>query len=259
MVTPIRKVFNWIFLREYMQVSLLKNVISSIAGQHASGIVDLLYEKKNVNEFLIAKKLKLTINQTRNILYKLADEGIVSFMRKKDKKKGGWYTYFWTLNAGKGLMKFREHLEKNVKEMSEQLNRKRTERFYHCPNCNIESNEENALIYQYTCPECGEILQLKDKGKEIEHLEREIAKMEEVLKSIGQEMSIIVKKEGVVKARKQRAEAKKKSKERAVKKRKKEIELRKLKRKKKKSGGGKGRKGRKLSKFGAKLKSFFRR
>ena len=50
-------------------------------------IVDLLYGKANVNEFLIAKKLNVTINQARNILYKLGDEGLVSFIRKKDKKK----------------------------------------------------------------------------------------------------------------------------------------------------------------------------
>src|SRR3972149_10810574 len=173
--------------KEPVQVSLLKIVVSAIAGQQSSGIVDILYDKKNVNEFLIAKKLKLTINQTRNLLYKLTDEGIVSFVRKKDKKKGGWYIYFWTLNAGKGLMKLKEHILKSVGNLGSQLNLKRTERFYHCANCTIESNEENALLYQYTCPECGEVLQLKDKAKEVEQLEKEVAKFEELLKLVEQE------------------------------------------------------------------------
>jgi len=88
-----------------MQIKLLKDIVSSIVGQSSSKIVDLLYDKKNVNEFLIAKKLGLTINQTRNVLYRLADEGLVSFIRKKDNKKGGWYTYFWTLNSGKSFVK----------------------------------------------------------------------------------------------------------------------------------------------------------
>lgn len=259
MVTGIRKVFNQIFLREYMQVGLLKSVVSSIAGQQASGIVDLLHDKKNVNEFLIAKKLKLTINQTRNILYKLADEGIVSFIRKKDKKKGGWYTYFWTLNVGKGLMRFREHLTKNIENLQSQLNLKRTERFYHCMNCNIESNEETALLYQYTCPECGEVLQLKDKGKEIEHLEREIAKMEEILKTVEQERGIVSKKEEVVKVRKQKAEAKKKAKERAIKKKKRELELKRLKKKGKKKKVNRAAHNKRLRKFGKKLRKLFGR
>jgi transcription initiation factor TFIIE subunit alpha len=215
-----------------MQVNLLKTVVSSIAGANAAGIVNLLYGKKNVNEFLIAKKLKLTINQTRNILYKLADEGIVSFIRKKDRKKGGWYIYFWTLNTGKGLLKFKDNLTKTLDGLKAQLNVRKTERFYHCPNCSIESNEENALLYQYTCPECGEVLQLKDKAKEVEALEKEIAKIGEVMASLDTEIEVISKKEGVVKARKMRAESRKKVKERALKKKSRESEMRKLKKNK---------------------------
>ena len=249
-----------------MQVNLLRNVVSAIAGEQASKMVDFIHDKKNVNEFLIAKKLKLTINQTRNILYKLADEGIVSFIRKKDKKKGGWYTYFCTLNIGKGLLKLRERILRDIKNLKNQINLKKTERFYHCANCNIESNEEIALLYQYTCPECGEVLQLKEKGKEIEHLEKEVAKLEELIKGVEIELGSVTKKEEAVKARKMRAEAKKKAKERAIKKRKKEREMKKLGKGKKKAKKGKkkfrkGKKGKrkKFGKLGRKLKKFFRR
>ncbi len=72
-----------------MQEKILKKIVPQFAGQGSEKLVDLLFKKQNVNEFLIAKKLNLTINQTRNMLYKLADEGLVEFIRKKDKKKGG--------------------------------------------------------------------------------------------------------------------------------------------------------------------------
>jgi len=55
-----------------MQIELLKEIVSVISGPTSIDIVDLLHKKKNVNEFLIAKKLNITINQARNILYKLA-------------------------------------------------------------------------------------------------------------------------------------------------------------------------------------------
>jgi len=242
-----------------MQVNLLKGLALAIAGESASKMVDFIHDKKNVNEFLIAKKLKLTINQTRNILYKLADEGIVSFIRKKDKKKGGWYIYFWTLNAGKGLFKLKERLSSDIEKLKSQINLKKTERFYHCANCAIESNEETALLYQYTCPECGEVLHLKEKGKEIENIEKEVVKMEEILKGVENELVVVSKKEGVVRARKMRAETKKKAKERAIKKKKKELELKKLNRGKKKVKKGKKGRGKKIGKLGKKLKKFFRR
>src|SRR3989338_5700405 len=112
-----------------MQIDLLKEIVSSVVGQTGNSIVDLLYGKKNVNEFIIAKKLNVTINQARNVLYKLADEGLVSFVRKKDRKKGGWYTYFWTLNTGKGLYKFKNILEKEIENLQNQHNTKKTKRF----------------------------------------------------------------------------------------------------------------------------------
>ena len=121
-----------------MQIRLLKKIVSDVAGTEAEKIVDLLYDKKNVNEFLIAKKLVLTINQTRNILYKLADEGLVTFIRKKDKKKGGWYTYFWTLSTGRSLIKFKEKILKNIEQMQHQLNSRTTKRFFICKLCTGE-------------------------------------------------------------------------------------------------------------------------
>jgi len=211
-----------------MQVELLKNVVTKIVGQQASGIVDLLHGKKNVNEFLIAKKMKMTINQARNILYKLADEGIVSFTRKKDRKKGGWYVYFWTLNSGKGLNRFREHLENELENLNKKLEQKKTQRFYYCPNCEIEINEENALLHNYTCAECGEVMQIKEKAKEVDMLEKEIAKLENLLVNVNNEIEGIEKIETIKKNRKLRAEEKKRAKERAAKKKAKERDLARL-------------------------------
>ncbi|MEI6731244.1 MAG: hypothetical protein WCK90_01035 [archaeon] len=197
-----------------MQVNLLKSIVSSIVGGATSKIVDLMYGKRNVNEFLIAKKLGLTINQTRNVLYKLGDEGLVSFVRKKDRRKGGWYTYFWTINTGKSLTKFRDKMAGNVHGLEGQIQSKKTRRFYYCPNCNIELSEDNALLNEYTCQECGEILQLKDQSAEILELEKEVARLNKLLSELNLDIADIDKKETQVRMRKMRAEDKKKKEER---------------------------------------------
>jgi len=197
-----------------MQIDLLKEVASSVAGPNAIKLVDLLYNKKDVNEFIIANKLKLTINQTRNILYKLADGGIVSFTKKKDKKKGGWYTYFWTINLGKSLSKFRDSLTRQINDLKEQLANKQKGRFYYCPLCKAEFNEEDALLNNYTCPECGELMQLKEMSEEISGIEREISKFEKILSEVDIEVQSIEAKEGKARVRVEKAEAKKKKKER---------------------------------------------
>jgi len=210
-----------------MQIRLLKEIVTSLVGSSAQKAVDLLYDKKNVNEFLIAKHLKLTINQTRNILYKLSDEGLVSFIRKKDRKKGGWYIYFWTLSSGNSLSKFKEKLTRDLNGLENQLNLRKTKQFYTCPNCNIEYNEENALLNNYVCPECGEVLGLKNPEQDISNLVSQINKIKEIMAEVDKEIESIHEVEHKVRARKQRAEAKKKEKERLERKKEKQKLLKK--------------------------------
>ncbi len=207
-----------------MQIKLLKDIVVSVAGPNAEKIVDLLYGKKNINEFLIAKKLDLNINQTRNILYKLSEFGLVSFIRKKDQKNGGWYTYFWTLDIEKSLLTLRGQIEKEIKSFDEQLHSRQSKRFYYCPECGMEMTEENALIYNFTCPECGEVLQLRENKEIIDDLVKRINDFKGKLELVSVEIDAILKKGDVARKRKVKAEEKKKVKERVERKRIRDLE-----------------------------------
>ena len=132
--------------------------------------------------------MNLTINQTRNMLYKLADEGIVSFIRKKDKKKGGWYTYFWSLNVKKSLNKFREKINEKIKSLNERLGNLEKERYFHCKYCDLDYTEEDAIINEYKCKECGEVLEIKDNTQPAIQIKKEIEKLNETLSTIGKEV-----------------------------------------------------------------------
>ncbi|MEK6888531.1 MAG: hypothetical protein AABW80_00300 [Nanoarchaeota archaeon] len=224
---------------------LLKQIVASISGTASIGLVDLLYGKKNVNEFLIAKKLNMTINQTRNILYKLADEGLVSFVRKKDSKKGGWYTYFWTLNSGKSLARFNGKLSEELQKLKSHLENRRAGRFYYSPSADLEYTEEQALINDYTCPETGEVLVLKDTNSEVKELEKQVVKLEGFLENVRNELGMISNKEEKALNRKLKAEAKKKMNERAKKRAENKKERDKLKPKVKKVNSGKKSKNKK--------------
>ena len=199
-----------------MQVKLLKEVIGSIAGPSAIGLVDLLYGKKNVNEFIIAKKMKLNINQARNMLYKLADEGLVSFIRKKDRKNGGWYTYYWTLDTTKSLANLQQVIQNDINSLESQLGVRKKERFYHCPNCDLEMNEENALMNNFTCPECGEVFVLRDNSELVKKIELSVEKRKEQLALVEGELNSLYKKDDSLRQRRFKAEVKKKKAERAL-------------------------------------------
>ncbi len=178
-----------------MQINLIKKVAENTAGEQAVKIVDLLYGKKDVNEFLIAKKLGLTINQTRNLLYKLSHLGILSSIRKKDKRKG-WYIYFWTFNILRSLEVLEDSINNEIRGFRAELESKKTKRFYKCKICGREVNEEGALLTDFTCSECGEIYDLADMTPMINETLKKIEKLERELNSIRNEINQEQEKKG---------------------------------------------------------------
>jgi len=170
-----------------MRINFLKRVVENTAGEQAVKIVDLLANKKDINEFLIAKKLGLTINQTRNLLYKLSHLGIISSTRKKDKRRG-WYIYFWTLNVLKSLEVLEQSISDEINSLKNELARKQAQRFYKCKICGREVNEETALLTDFVCSECGEVYELADTTPIINEISKNIAKLEKELVSIRGEI-----------------------------------------------------------------------
>ena len=176
-----------------MLKKFLKEVIVIVVGKQAEEIADLLDSSKHVNEFSIAKKLDITINQTRNILYKIADKGLVSSIRKKDKKKG-WYTYFWRIEILKSLEFLKGNLLKGIDHFNNQIKSRETKDFYYCERCHIEVSEENALAYNFTCNECGSVFVLKDNSKILRELKRNLGKLEREIDLVNKELSIETQK-----------------------------------------------------------------
>jgi len=169
-----------------MQVKLLKKIVEHVAGEDAVKIVDLLYGKKDINEFIIAKKLGLTINQTRNLLYRLSNMGILSSIRKKDKRKG-WYIYFWTLDVLKSLEILEDKISEEIRHLENQLSSKQKKRFYLCKICNTEVNEETALLTNFVCNECGEVYELADTSEAVKEITKNIEKLKRELSAITKE------------------------------------------------------------------------
>lgn len=163
----------------------LREAVVVAVGKQFENVADLLNSKKHVNEFIIAKKMDITINQTRNILYKLSNHGLVSSIRKKDKRKG-WYTYFWKLEIIKCLEFLKGILEKRIDQVRHHIKNRETKQFYACKKCNIEFNEENALLHNFTCNECGEIFSAKDNSKVLRDAKRELDKFNRELVLINE-------------------------------------------------------------------------
>jgi len=219
---------------------LLLELSRKIAGKNTEPLITILYKKKNVNEFKLADKLKLTINQVRNMLYKMLEYNILSSTRKKDKKKG-WYTYFWTLEIGKSLEALQKIKERELNVWKSLAHNRKVKQYYSCPNECIELTAETAMHHEFTCPECGELLNISESEKKLKEIS---TRMNEIKKEL--EIIIHYAKMFEPKPKLPKKKVKKKRKKKIVKKKvKKKVKKTKAKKKPKKSKKKAKKKGKK--------------
>jgi transcription initiation factor TFIIE subunit alpha len=185
--------------------------VAQVAGTDVVPLVKILKNKKNVSEFKLAEAMKQEVNTTRNMLYRLYNSNLVSFIRKKDKKKG-WYIYYWTFDM-KRIKELLWSLKKKRLEMlKERLGREEEGQFYLCPNECMRLDFDQAMNFQFKCPECGQLIHIEDNTARIEAIKKEIATLEKELAE-REIVKVVVKK-----VKKKKAKAKKKKKAKAKKK-----------------------------------------
>jgi len=203
---------------------LLHVFADEFLGEGGKEIIDALYNKKNVNEFLIAQKTKLNINQVRNIFYKLESKNLVSSIRKKDRRKGkyGWYIYFWTLYEDKVLEELKKMKMRRIEVIDHEIKNRKEINFFECKNKCIVMREETALLHDFFCPECGELLMPMITDEEIKKLENEKNKISKEIEEIDKVLEFYkkIKKEEAEKKEKRKKAKKLKKKQKKIKRKK---------------------------------------
>jgi transcription initiation factor TFIIE subunit alpha len=121
--------------------------------------------------------LKLEINVVRNMLYRLYHQNLVSFIRRKDKKKG-WYIYYWTFRI-KQIKHLAENLKKDkLEKLRDRLTREKESSFFACPNKCMRLDFEQAVGFEFKCPECAAIMQQESNEEKIKNILAEIKALE---------------------------------------------------------------------------------
>ncbi len=192
--------------------NFIREAVVLVVGKSYESLSVLLNKNSYVNEFIIAKKLEITINQARNLLYRLSESGLVSSIRKKDKKKG-WYTYFWKIEPLKTLEFFKSTLSKKRDSILNQIKHRTENHYYICERCNIELEESQAILQNFLCNECGDVFTMEDNTKLLKDLNRNLEKYSSEEKLIDEEILKIREKNDKIRERKDKKVAKEKAKE----------------------------------------------
>ena len=156
-----------------------EQVVSQVVGEDAVRVVRALKDKKDVSEFKVAGSLKADIQTIRNVLYRLHSHNLVTYKRKKDRKKG-WYISYWTFHRNRvkelmeGLKKQKlEHFKHRLETESANVNN-----FFICPKACTRMDFHSASQFNFKCPECGAMMQQQDNARTIDFLKEKIREME---------------------------------------------------------------------------------
>ena len=161
-------------------IEVLKMVLSREVGEDTLELVQFLKKNGETSEFVLAKKLKEDVNGIRNQIYRLQKVNLVKYSKKKDKEKG-WYVYFWDLKLENFGFRYHKILENEILALEKIIKRKEDKEFFTCKNNCVEINYEDGLNSNYTCPECGEALDLCDVKKEIEVYKKRIERLKQYM------------------------------------------------------------------------------
>jgi len=161
--------------------NIIESVVLEVAGDDVLPLVKYLKNRKNVSEFKLAASIKKEINATRNMLYRLYENNLVSFIRKKDKKKG-WYIYYWTFNFKRVKDLVKSLKKKKLEKLKDRAERERSGNFFLCPNKCIRLNFEQATEFEFKCPECGTLMDQEENKEKIDEIEKEIKELEKEIK-----------------------------------------------------------------------------
>lgn len=163
---------------------VIENTVSEVVGADVIPIINFLKDKKNISEFQIAEALKIEVNRTRNMLYRLHGANLVSFIRKKDKEKG-WYIYYWTFNQSRIKYLIKDLKKKKIEGLKERLEREKGGNFFVCENRCIRLDFEQAVGFDFKCPECGSLMNQQNNEEIIKNIKDEIKKTEKELEKIN--------------------------------------------------------------------------
>ena len=164
-------------------------ILIGIIGKDSANLIEELLKKDNISEFDLAAKTKKDIKVVRRMLYLLYNHNLVSFNRKKDKQKG-WYIYYWTLLPESIRFSYFKMKRDLLAGLTVRLEEEEKELFFVCPNNCARLNFDQATVFEFHCPECGELINQDSREEKVAFLKKKMAETEEELNKLQEQRKV---------------------------------------------------------------------
>lgn len=108
-----------------------------------------------------AEELDLELNDVRRALFILYENDLADYRRLRD-EDSGWLTYLWTLEYGSIPENLRDEMHRLLDALEERREYERNHEFFLCEVDSIRFEFEEAMEFDFECPQCGSELDALD-------------------------------------------------------------------------------------------------
>ncbi|MDP7080060.1 MAG: hypothetical protein QF415_09230 [Candidatus Undinarchaeales archaeon] len=161
---------------------MLVEVLTGIGGLKSLDVVRILRTKGEISDYNLAQVMGLSWNKARGILYRLYDRNVVGFEKRKDEKTEK-LMYYWRLNEAKLSHILVERRRQTINILREKLMHETHENLFSCDTGCTRVPFENAFEMEFSCPDCGDRLDMVDNSFVAEEINSYIDHMEEAISS----------------------------------------------------------------------------
>ena len=160
----------------------LMKVARLFGGDEAVTVVNILKNKSEATDEMLANESSVRLNTVRKILYKLYDHGLVSCTRVRDEKTG-WFIFYWKLQTDQLDAFIRSRKRRVLEKLKHKLDYEINHSFFICKKCgDVRVTFEEAMESSFRCSKCGGQLESSENAPVVEFLEKRIKQIEAELK-----------------------------------------------------------------------------
>ncbi len=158
--------------------STMNKVMKEVFGQDVLPVTAMLNNCEEISEIKLADQLKIEVNEARRTLYKLYQENLVTFKKKKDLEHG-WYTYYWSFNHQRIGSMLQKTMNSRLEILRNRLEAEKENQYF---SCCLRMDITTAMAYNFKCPECGSVMKHEDNRERIVKLKENIRDIKDFMK-----------------------------------------------------------------------------
>lgn len=155
---------------------MINEAVKEKCGELACQIAEFLQRNSGSTEFEIGESIGVEVNKVRKALYAMVDANIACFSRKRDPEMN-IYVYRWEFKEEKVYDIIKNMKKDKAKLLKKKLDYEKNRTFYICTNNCKRMPFEDAVEYDFWCPECGSMMVEDDNSKKIILLQEELNKI----------------------------------------------------------------------------------